>query len=653
MADWDEIKRLAADFQRTQTTDTLQRISERNCIDIIKKLTDLNLIELIYTCDGREFLTPAHLIKEIEDEIYVNGRRMQLHELASNLKVDYQHIENKAKELAKEKPNEYSVILGQLIHSTYKNTLGQKICDCMLSKGQLSIADFSKTLDLPSEFLLSIVKELLPKVIDDYVVGQDERTYYTTDMMDQYKSIIAGTLSAISRPISIASLMKRLAIPERIFSPIVDSLIKEGRVDAIVDSRVFIPAIYARNQNERVEEFFKSNYYIGYDMLSRWDIKQPKAFLKKKFPSGIQLKTCLISPELLSQVESMIEDTITTNGWIDIGNGSIVPTAIEADDIELLLQEIIKRNKQLKSSCTIFNRTVVCSLGFIATSRNSFNNLMHTKADDHLKQGKLINHFLGGKVKEQQPGDERNKDNVTSTSAEDKDRVKDKDEPSSKAASKDEEKSAPKESATIDDESQQSQKLDRRQERRDRKSKGAETIESDESDEEQGNKKSKGRKSGGGTQGREIKQKAVKKKYIPGNKSNQRGNDMSDDESKVSSKAPRSNKGRAARRALSPERPSTKAPPKGKQSTANQPPKKEPLIFMNTQEIVAKLKMDSPGANEGPDEFLEELARSLENELNESYVLLAKQKLDAFLKSQSEDKHDEQGGEEDDIDLIE
>lgn len=646
MADWDEIKRLAADFQRTQTTDTLQRISERNCIDIIKKLTDLNLIELIYTCDGKEFLTPAHLLKEIEDEIYVNGGRMQLHELAANLKVDYQHVENKAKDLAREKPDEYSVILGQVIHSIYKTTLGQKICDHMLSKGQLSIADFSKSLDLPSEFLLSIVKELLPKVMDDFVVGQDERTYYTTDMMDQYKSIIAGTLSAITRPTSIASLMKRLGIPERIFLPIVEGLIKEGRINAIVESRVFIPAIYARNQNEKVEEFYASNSYIGYDLLSRWDIKQPKAFLKKKFPNGIQLKTCLISPELLSQVESMIEDTITTNGYIDIGNGSIVPTALDVDDIELVLQDILKRNKQFNSSCTIINQTVVCSLGFIATSKSSFSNLMHTKADEHLKQGKLINHFLGRRVKEQQAGDERSKNNATPTDLDDRGKEKntDKDEQSTKNAPKDD---TLKDSTANDDESQ---KLDKKRERKDRKPKEAEIIESNDSDEELGNKKSKGRKSGGGSQGREIKQKAVKKKYIPGNKSNQKGNDMSDDESKVASKTPRSNKGRAARRALSPERPSTKAQTKDKQSTSNQSPKNEPLVFMSTEEIIEKIKSDCRGANEGPDEFFEEVAKTIENDLNESYVLVAKRKLDDFLKSQTEDKSDPQ---EEDIDLVE
>lgn len=634
MSDWDEIKRLAADFQRTQTTDTLQRISERNCIDIIKKLTDLNLIELIYTCDGKEFLTPAHLLKEIEDEIYVNGGRMHLHDLAANLNVDYQHVENKAKELARNKPDEYSVILGQVIHSAYKTTLGRQISDCMLSVGQLSIAEFAKSLDLPSEFLLSIVKELLPKVMDDYVVGQDERTYYTTDMMDKYKSVIAGTLSAIIKPTSIASLMKRLDIQERIFLPIVDSLIKEGRIDASIENRLFIPTIYARNQNERVDEFYSSNSYIGYDLLARWDIKQPKAFLKKRYPDGIQLKTCMISPELFSQIESLVEDTLTSNGWIDISNGSYIPTAIEPEDIEQLLQDIMKKNKQLQSSCVIINKTFVCSLGFIATSKKSFSNLMNTKIEEDLKQGKLINYFLGGRTKQEKPSvDEKNKDAINETKADEASQ-----EDLSKSTSKSEDqRDAPREPEAVGEESQPSGRANKK-DKKEKRLKAADFDESDETDEEQGTKKSKGRKSGGGTQGREIKQKSVKKKYLAGKKGNQKSNDMSDDETKVSSKTPRSNKGRAARRGISPETPSKAA--KGKQSNSSETPQKEPLIFLSTEKIVEKLRDSNRGSDEGSEEFFEEIAKTIENELNETYETLARQKLDEFMKSQAEVDND-------------
>lgn len=633
MADWDEIKRLAADFQRTQTSDTLQRISDRNCIDIVKKLTELNLIELVYTCDGKEFITPSHLLREIEDEIYVNGGRMHIHDLATNLNVDYQHVESIAEELAKDRPDEYSLILGQVIHSAYKTTLGKQISDCMLTSGQLSIADFAKNLDLPSEFLLKIVKEILPQVIEDFVVSPDERTFYTTDMMDRYKSIIAGTLTAICKPTTIASLIKRLDIPERIFTPIVDGLLKEGRIDAAVENRLFIPAVYAREQNEYIERFYSANSYIEYDLLSRKDIKQPKAFLKKKFPTGIPLKTCFVSPDLVSQVESLIEDSIVSNGWIDIS--TIVPSALDPDDIELMIQDILKKNKQYNSSCLLINQVHVCSLGYVAASKESFKNLMQSKADEHLKLGKLVNHFLGGKLKEspQKPVKTDKQEKPVKESAE-RDSELNKDDKGV-------------ESKAQEDEPHQLDKKDRK----DKKAKFE--VDSEDSDENQGSKKTKGKKSGsgGGTQGREIKQKKVKKKYNPSSKGDQMRHDNSDDEP-APSKAPRSNKGRAARRGQTPDEVQlvdTKT--KSSQSNIGGPPQKEPLIFMTLDEIVERLKIEARSSGECPEELFESVAQLISKELNETYVKVAKQTLDEHLRAQADDENDPSKANE--VDIVE
>lgn len=73
MADWEEIKRLAADLQRVQISSAAHKLSERNCIEIVQKLISLGLIEVIYTTDGKEYLTPQELEKEIKDELFVHG----------------------------------------------------------------------------------------------------------------------------------------------------------------------------------------------------------------------------------------------------------------------------------------------------------------------------------------------------------------------------------------------------------------------------------------------------------------------------------------------------------------------------------------------------------------------------------------------------
>ena len=73
MSDWEEVKRLAADFQRAQLSSTSHKLSERNCVELVQKLINLGLIEVIYTTDGREYLTPSELEKEIKEELFVEG----------------------------------------------------------------------------------------------------------------------------------------------------------------------------------------------------------------------------------------------------------------------------------------------------------------------------------------------------------------------------------------------------------------------------------------------------------------------------------------------------------------------------------------------------------------------------------------------------
>jgi len=49
------------------------RLSERNVIEIVSGLIDRGQLEVIYTVDGKEYITPQELSKEIKEELLVNG----------------------------------------------------------------------------------------------------------------------------------------------------------------------------------------------------------------------------------------------------------------------------------------------------------------------------------------------------------------------------------------------------------------------------------------------------------------------------------------------------------------------------------------------------------------------------------------------------
>ena len=142
MSDWEEIRRLAADFQRAQLAGTVNKLSERNCVELVLKLIELRLVEVIFTTDGKEYLTHNQLSKEIKEELWVCGGRVGLVELAASLNVDYSQVEAAAQSLCKG-DRELHLVLGQLISNSYLEELCRQVNEKLQQSGCLAIPSFS------------------------------------------------------------------------------------------------------------------------------------------------------------------------------------------------------------------------------------------------------------------------------------------------------------------------------------------------------------------------------------------------------------------------------------------------------------------------------------------------------------------------------
>ena len=69
MADWEEIRQLAADFRRVQNSNSTHKLSERNCIELVSRLIDTEQLQVVYTLDGKEYITPVQIEREIQGEL--------------------------------------------------------------------------------------------------------------------------------------------------------------------------------------------------------------------------------------------------------------------------------------------------------------------------------------------------------------------------------------------------------------------------------------------------------------------------------------------------------------------------------------------------------------------------------------------------------
>ncbi|MEQ2168859.1 E3 UFM1-protein ligase 1, partial [Goodea atripinnis] len=184
-ADWEEIRRLAADFQRAQFADTVQRLSERNCIEIITKLVQDKKLDVVHTLDGKEYITPAQISREIRDELYVHG----------GIEMVYTSC---------------------VLCSAYLNRLAEEVNDKLQEAGLITIAELCKSYDLPGDFLTEELLKRLGKLIQGEMDQYNRGVIFTRAFVARHKARIRGLFSAVTRPTPVSSMIAAFGFQEHL-----------------------------------------------------------------------------------------------------------------------------------------------------------------------------------------------------------------------------------------------------------------------------------------------------------------------------------------------------------------------------------------------------------------------------------------------------
>ncbi|XP_011704580.1 PREDICTED: E3 UFM1-protein ligase 1 homolog [Wasmannia auropunctata] len=398
--DWEEIKRLAADFQKAQLSSTLQKLSERNCIEIITTLVENKFLDIIFTNDGKEYVTPQHLGKEIKDELYIHGGKVSLVDLAQILNVNLSQVTKAVTEIEKHNKG-LKVILGQLIDKSYISKIAEEINDKLVQHGCINVAELTLTYNLPADFLQSVVEKELGKIIHATQDSQDPKIFYTESFIAKNKAKIKGALSAVTKPTPLSAILGQCGVPERIFFSILDSLQEVKQVPGVVTGKqsgnsIYIPTIYSKSQNEWVENFYKQNGYLEYDALTRLGISDPSGFVKRHFPNEnmVFLKSVAVGTVVTDQVDANIEEVVATGSFVDLY--PLLPSVFSDEDAELLLRLAMKKTRV---NVHVFAKTVVVSEAFLQTLTKSLEATAEQKARDMVVSGKWIQSIAENKLK--------------------------------------------------------------------------------------------------------------------------------------------------------------------------------------------------------------------------------------------------------------
>lgn len=346
-SDWEEIKRLAADFQKVQLTSTLQKLSERNCVEIVTLLAEKGLIDVVYTNDGKEYITPEHLEREILDDLYMHGGRVNLVELSKDLNVDLSKINKVVEKIAAEHKTIH-FLLGQLIDEDYITRIATEINEKLTQNGEISISDLTAQFDLPTEFLQrKVVEKHLGKIIRGRQDPNNPRILFTQAYIARCKAKIRGGLAALTRPTPVSAILQQINIQERIFHSLIEEIAPAGNVTSKISSAQYIPHIYAKMQTNWVNSFYNQNGFLEYDSISKLGISDPKQFIKKQFPSEniTFLKRCAVGPKITELTfMTAINECHVTKSYVDLS--TLLPSIMSPEDIEELFTTLVPANAQ-------------------------------------------------------------------------------------------------------------------------------------------------------------------------------------------------------------------------------------------------------------------------------------------------------------------
>ncbi|XP_069561922.1 E3 UFM1-protein ligase 1 [Brachyistius frenatus] len=392
-ADWEEIRRLAADFQRAQFAESVQRLSERNCIEIIAKLVQDKQLDVVHTLDGKEYITPAQISREIRDELYVHGGRINIVDLQQIINVDWVHVESRAIDIAKSDKG-VQLVLGQLIDDSYLNRLAEEVNDKLQEAGLISVAELCKSYDLPGDFLMEELSKRLGKLIQGEMDQYNRGVIFTPAFVARHKARIRGLFSAVTRPTPVSSMIGTFGFQEHLLYSVLEELVNSGRLRGSVvggrqDKAVFIPDIYSRTQNAWVDSFLQQNGYLEFDALVRLGIPDPTGYIKKRFRSNklLFLRAACVGKTLVDQVEASVEEAVNSATWTDLQ--PILPCCLSTEDVGMLISQAM-RNTNVQTSARVLGGTVVVSEKFISSCLSLFDEAMQQKAQKEVKNNPVF-----------------------------------------------------------------------------------------------------------------------------------------------------------------------------------------------------------------------------------------------------------------------
>lgn len=385
------LEALTAALQSAQEKKTKIRLSERNVVELVLKLQQLGLLgsDLLYTVNGREYVTPERLRQEVADAVEQAGGRIALVDIPPLVNVDLVHVQRSADALVAAGAGSISLAQGELITSAYYDALAAEVDELLQEVGMVSLGDLARQFSLGTDLVTSTISARMGTVIHGKL---DAGTLYTTAYLDRIKGQVRGALRAALEPAPLSDVAKELQLVSLgsgggLVSGIVEELIKAGELQGHVRSGgIWTPSVFAAAQEEGIASFYSTNNYVSYTSVSRAAISgAPKDYLSKRFPDGLVLGSVFAAPALLQELDACAEEAAMNGSWCDVT--SVAPPALDAADVAALLERCPAAKAAATSqSGRVMAGTCFVSAAFLEQLREKLLALAREAADEAVKR---------------------------------------------------------------------------------------------------------------------------------------------------------------------------------------------------------------------------------------------------------------------------
>jgi len=334
----DDLAELQALLGAVQKQETKNRLNERNCRELLIKLIEKELVKLITTLDGGEYVTPEHLEKELRDEIIVAGGRLRLTDVQPQLNVDLSHIQRRLDDIIKDDPS-IKFVDGEVFTQDYMDGVAEEINQILQEAGSLRLVELASRFNLSTQFLTTGLTSRVGSIVQGRM---ESGILYTNTYIERQEACIRGAFSGLTRPMAVADLQAVFDFDESLFEPAVTALLKSGRLKGTMAGKgmraTFTPAIFSDSQLKAVNTFYKQNGYIEFSTADKMLINNPKGFLTKELGStGFALRSAFVSNSLVDNVDAQVEEAICTGTIIDVA--PLLPPFMDAHDHAAILQK--------------------------------------------------------------------------------------------------------------------------------------------------------------------------------------------------------------------------------------------------------------------------------------------------------------------------